>query len=811
MRRGAATSSLNHPSNVTAVAMDQITTPAQLPEGFRGLSETEAGRRLDQYGPNEIPRSKSHPLTMVLSKFWGPVPWMLEAIILLQALLGRTLEAVVIALLLCVNAAISFVEEGRASKALDLLRGRLTATARVLRDDAWRTVASARLVPGDIVHLRMGDLSPADVRIIEGEMLLDQSALTGESMAVEAGPGATVFAAAVVKRGEATGEVVATGRKTRFGKTAELVGAAGSQSHLTATIFQIVRILMAVDAVLITILLIYALATGLALREVLPFALILLVASVPVALPATFTLATALGAAELARAGVLLTRLTAIEEAAGMDVLCTDKTGTLTENRLTLSGLYPSPGCSEADLLRFAALACDSATQDPIDLAILDAARARNLLTPGLARFRFVPFDPATRYALGAYHSDDGDQWVAKGALEALQGLTRGVPTDAPVPVAAHASGARLIGVAEGASQTDLRIVGLLALQDPPRADSAALISGLKGLGLRVVMVTGDSVETAVSVAEAVGLAGSVAGSDTIEDTQDADLLEHSIYARVFPEHKIRLVERLQKAGHIVGMTGDGVNDAPALKQADVGIAVAAATDVARSAAGVVLTQPGLSNVLTAIEISRRIYQRMLTYTINKIMKTFEIAVFLSLGVILTHTFVITPLLVVLLLFTNDFVTMSIATDRVGFSRRPDRWNVRMLMLTGGILALCVLVLSFAVFFVARDLLGLPLPQLQTLIFVMLVATGQGNVYLVRERGHLWESRPSRWLIVSSMLDVSCVTVMAVWGVLMAPVDLKIIIPLLVVVALYLLILDQFKVRIMRRLVSRDRVAASPG
>jgi len=775
-------------------------TGAEKDHGLLGLTEAEAQRRLEQYGPNEIPERRRHPLLILLNKFWGPIPWMLEIIILLQVLVGKSGEAAVIAVLLAVNALISFVEEGRASKALELLRHRLTATARVLRNGVWHSAASASLVPGDVVHLRMGDLSPADVRIVEGEVLLDQSALTGESLAVETGAGAIAYAAAIVRRGEATGEVVATGPRTYFGKTAELVQSARSTSHLAVTIFKIVRILIAIDVVLIATLLVYAAWADLPLRDVLPFALILLVASVPAALPATFTLATALGAAELARSGVLLTRLSAIEEAAGMDVLCTDKTGTLTENRLTLAAIQRFDAASDDEVLRFAALACDPATQDPIDLAILSAASARGLLTEPPPRIEFVPFDPVQRYSLGRYQRPDGELWVIKGAPRAVVALIGTAPDAADAIDRLAASGARVLAVAHGNGRMSLRLAGLVALEDPPRGDSAALVAGLKQLGIRVVMATGDNATTASAIAKRIGIAGPATAADTLDHIDGEAALRYGLYARVFPEHKIRLVRLLQSAGHIVGMTGDGVNDAPALKQADVGIAVATATDVARAAAGVVLTAPGLVDALAAVRISRRIYQRMLTYTINKIMKTLEIAIFLTLGVIITHAFVITPLLIVLLLFTNDFVTMSIATDHVSYSQRPDRWNVRSLMLTGSLLAALVLILSFTVFFVGRDVLGLKLAELQTLVFVMLVATGQGNVYLVRERGPFWRSRPSRWLMVSSVLDLVVVTAMAAAGVLMTPVSPTLILLVLLVVAAYLLILDQLKVQIFRRL-----------
>ena len=715
---------------------------------------------------------------------------------LIQILLDKGGEAAIVAVLLAVNAVVSFAEEGRASRALALLRSRLTTRARVLRDGRWQSVPAASLVLGDCVHLRMGDLSPADVRIADGAVLLDQSALTGESVPVEAGAGAFAYAAAIVRRGEATGEVAATATRTYFGKTAELVRTARSASHLQAAIFSIVKTLIIIDTVLVGALLVYAASVGLPFGDVIPFALILLVASVPVALPATFTLATALGSAELARGGVLVTRLSAIEEAAGMDLLCTDKTGTITENWLALAAAEPLAPLTEDDLLRRAALACDPATQDPIDLAILAAAGGRNLLADLPQRIAFVPFDPARRYSLGLYEDPGGKLCVVKGAPRAVAALVQD-PPDAAAAIARLAGGGnRVLAVASGGSRDTLHLAGLIALEDPPRADSGSLVKGLQDLGVRVLMITGDNVATACAIAQRVGIGDRAVTSEVLDHLDGSRALDYDVYARVFPEHKIRLVRLLQAAGHIVGMTGDGVNDAPALKQADVGIAVASATDVARAAAGVVLTAPGLEDALSAVQISRRIYQRMLTYTINKIMKTLEIAVFLTIGVMLTGTFVITPLLIVLLLFTNDFVTMSIATDHVSYSRQPDRWNIKTLMLAGGVLAALVLLLSFTVFFTGRNLLGLPLPQLQTLVFVMLVATGQGNVYLVRERGHFWQSQPSRWLLGSSIADLGVVALMATTGTLMAPVSPMLIAGLLACVAAYLFVLDQLKVPI---------------
>src|SRR5512135_248630 len=738
---------------------------------LNGLTSREAAERLQTYGLNTVREEHGHPLLVFLRKFWAPVPWMLEATIVLQLILGKAAEASIIAVLLAFNSILSFFEEAQSNRALALLRKRLSSQARVLRDGRWQLLPAQQLVPGDVVHLRMGDISPADIRLVEGEVLLDQSALTGESLPVEAIRGGTAYAGATVKRGETTGEVSATGPKTYFGKTAELVRTAKTVSHLQQIVFTIVKYMVLLDAVLAAALLIYSLIAGIALAEMIPFVLMLLVASVPVALPATFTVATALGALELAKSGVLITRLSAIEEAAAMDVLCSDKTGTITKNQMALAALRPFPPYGEDELLRFGALASDGATQDPIDLAIRVAARARGLLPAPWPRRRFVPFDSQTKRSEAMFQLDRQTLRVVKGAPQPLATLVSGAPELNAELERLAADGYRVLAVAAG-TENELHLAGLVALADAPREDSGQLVRSLKDLGVRVVMVTGDSAATARAIATQVGIGDRACPPEILRgDGRIAGIEECDVIAGVFPEDKFRLVQALQQNGHVTGMTGDGVNDAPALKQAEVGIAVASATDVAKAAASIVLTNQGLSDVVAAVTTSRRIYQRMLTYTLNKIVKTIEIAIYLSLGMILTGTFVITPLLIVLLLFTNDFVTMSIATDHVSYSSKPDRWRIRTLVLTGGALAGLILVLSFAVFFAARDLLLLPLAQLQTLVFLMLVFTGQGNVYLVRERRHFWNSRPSGWLMLSSCADIAVVSLMATKGILMAAVS----------------------------------------
>ncbi len=766
-------------------------------EPSSGLSSAKAAERLRRFGPNTIPEKRRHPLLIFLGKFWGPVPWMLEVAVVLELVLHKTPEAIIIAALLVFNAVLSLFQETRAQNALTLLRRRLEVQARVMRDGDWQTVAAQELVPGDLIHIRMGDLVPADLLVVEGLVTLDQSALTGESLPVQVEKGGGAYSGTTVSHGEATGEVTATGAGTFFGKTAELVATARTASHLGSLIFSIVKYLIAFDAALIVILLVYAPLAGLPLSEMLPFVLILLIASVPVALPSTFTLATALGARELAGKGVLVTRLSAIEEAAAMDVLCADKTGTITENRLEVAAEIAFPPHGEDEVLRLAALASDDATQDPIDLAILALADARGLAPTIEERRSMRPFDPASKRSEALVDTPKGPLRITKGAPRAVAGLATPVPElDAEVE-RLSSMGYRVLAVASG-PQEPLDLVGLVALRDPPRKDSSAVLQKLRGLGLRIVMITGDGFATARAVATEVGIEGGACLAGSLGQPGTVLGSDCGVVAEVYPEDKFRVVQGLQGGGHVTGMTGDGVNDAPALKQAEVGIAVANATDVAKAAASLVLTNPGLVDVPAAVETSRRIYQRMLTYTLNKVIKTFQIAVFLSLGVMLTHSFVITPLLVVLLLFLNDFVTMSVATDRVSFSAHPDRWRIGVLMSTGFALAVLVLVFSFGVLFTARDLLNLSLSQLQTLMFVMLVFTGQGNVYLIRERGHLWRSRPSRWLVASSLGAVAIAVVLAATGTLMTPIQPALIAGLLGAAVAFLLIIDLIKIRIFR-------------
>lgn len=760
---------------------------------LNGLSSTEAAQRLEQYGLNAIEEEKQKLILVLLRKLWGPVPWMLEITVLLELYLGKYIEAIVIGALLFFNALLSFLQENRAQGALTLLRKQLTVQTRVKRDGNWQLIPAQNLVPGDLIHLRMGDLIPADTKLLDGQIQMDQSSLTGESTPADGTTGSIAYAGAIVKRGEATGEVTATGIHTNFGKTAELVKTAKTTSHLEEIVFSIVKYLVYADVILAVIVVSFALATHYSWPLILPYVLILLVASVPVALPATFTLATAIGATELAKTGVLVTRLSAIEEAAAMTVLASDKTGTLTENRLTITEVH-SYNNDPDNVLRLAVLASDEATQDPLDMAVLTAIRAKGLAITDTVT-HFTPFDPATKRSEALVRDLQGKTIrVMKGAPIMIASLARAGTTIEQDVAQLASKGFRVLAVASGPESGPIQLQGLLALQDTPRPDSKAMVQKINDLGVRVIMITGDDPLTAEAIAGQVGITGSACSSEGLHGEVSDDAFKCNIFASVLPEDKYNLVKGLQGSGQVVGMTGDGVNDAPALKQAEVGIAVSSATDVAKAAASLVLTSPGLSNILSTVEASRRIFQRMLTYTLNKIIKTFQIALFLSLGFIVSREFVVTPLLIVLLLFANDFVTMSIATDNVSYSNKPDRWQVKTLMQIAFFLAIPVLLLAFAFFYASNNIFHLPVAQMQTFMFVMLLFTGQMNVYLVRERRHFWKSVPSRWMLIGTLVDIIVVSILATQGILMAAIPFNLVLLTLIVTLIYLPLSDLLKI-----------------
>ncbi len=755
-----------------------------------GLSGEEARRRLAQFGPNAVSEATVPRWRAYLTKFWPPIAWLLEAGFVIELGLGKYVEAAVIAGLLLFNATLGFIQEGRANAALAALKKRLAPTALARRDGRWVKLAAAELVPGDAIRLPLGALVPADARIASGAVMVDQSMLTGESVPVEVNPGNTVYAGALVRRGQASAEVTATGSRTFFGRTAELVRTAHSASSEQAAVFAATRNLALVNATVAAGIIVYAYVTAFPAGDLVALSLTALLATIPAALPATFTLSAAVGAQTLARRGVLLTRLSAVHEAAGMEVLCADKTGTLTRNELSVVEVVALPGFDRARVLALAALASSEADADPIDAAISAAAKA--MPQPAAERLvRFVPFDPATKSSEAVIVDAQANQRrVIKGAFEIVS-KSAALPDHARALVDGLANqGHRVIAVAYGATDA-LRLIGLIAVSDPPRADSASLIAELRDLGVRTVMITGDSAVTAAAIARQVGIAGAVCSADALSDP--ASIANYGIFARVVPEVKFKLVQALQRAGNVVGMCGDGVNDAPALRQAQIGIAVASATDVAKAAAAMVLTEPGLAGIVFAVREGRVGFRRLLNYVFNMMTKKIEIVLFLAVGLILTGSAVMTPVMVVLMLVGNDVLAMSLTADRASSSPSPSKWRMRNVTAAAIMLGLCKLAFSTAMLAAAKYALGLGTPQLQTFAFVTILFGAQGLLYVVRERHRLWSSPPSKWVFASSAIDIGIVASLALSGTLMAPLPWRLVLAIFCAVAVFTLILDQIK------------------
>jgi H+-transporting ATPase len=762
-----------------------------------GLTSAEARSRLEKFGPNSVPDTALHPLRRALTKFWAPVPWMLEAAIVLEVALGKYVEAAIIAMLLSFNAALGFFQEGRAQATLAALKSRLALSAPALRDNVWATVSAAGLAPGDIVKLSLGAVVPADVRLTDGSVLLDQSMLTGESVPVEAGAGFETYAGALVRRGEAVAEVTATGARTKFGRTAELVRTAHVESSQQKAVLRVVRNLAAVNGVIIAMLVGYAYILKLPGSEIVPLVLTGILASIPVALPATFTLAAALGARALAKLDVLPTRLSAVDEAASIDVLCADKTGTLTQNALTVTAVHAMSNFDESHVLGVAALASSDGGQDPVDGAIRAAAAKK--AAAGLPKLiKFTPFDPGTKMSEATAADASGATVRAvKGAFAAVAALTQSAPDAAKTADELEAQGFRVLAVAIGPPAA-LKLAGIIALSDPPRPDSARLITELHTLGVRAVMVTGDAPATAAIVARAVGLDGKVCPPGPIP--ADVGPEDFAVFAGTLPEGKYNLVKAFQKSGHIIGMCGDGANDAPALRQAQMGIAVSTATDVAKSAAGIVLTKPGLGGIVASVKEGRVTFQRILTYTLNSVTKKIVQVLFLAVGLVMTGHAILTPMLMVIIMVTGDILGMSLTTDNVRPSPLPNAWRIGKLTIAGIFMGVSELLFCTAGLAIAKFRLGFGIETLRTLAFVLIVFGNQATTYTNRERQRMGSCGPSRWLVGSSVVDVLIASTLAARGIAMASLPIVVVGGILVAAAVFAFILDFAKVPVFNRL-----------
>ena len=739
-----------------------------------GLTHAEVDVRRKEHGYNEVAEQKGHPILLFLGKFWGLSAWMLETIMVLSAVLRRYPDLAVVSTLLVVNAVVSFMQERRAVGVVETLRRRLQVSARVRRDTSWQAIPARELVPGDIVRVRPGDIIPADVKLLTGALTVDQSALTGESKDADKAPGAVLSSGSVVRRGEGNGVVMLTGAKTYFGRTTELVQQARPKLHIDAVMAKVVGWLFLVVGVLLAMVVIASFLRHTPLLEMIPLMLILFMSAIPLSLPVMFTVSMAVGSKELAKQGVLVTRLSAAEDAATMDVLCVDKTGTITMNKLAVTGVIPLEHSTEADVLFAGALASQEANQDPIDLAFLNAAKERHIFDhlPKVTPVSFAPFDAKNRRTEAVVEQNGQRLRVMKGAVRTVAEACGLQPPaietlEARVSESA-AKGYRMLAVARGPETGAPVVLGLVSLYDPPRPDAGQLIATLHGLGVPVKMLTGDAQAVAREIGQGVGLpnirrvadlkaAGAQAGNESVDLLAGADG-----FAEVFPEDKYIVVKHLQAAGHVAGMTGDGVNDAPALRQAEVGIAVSTATDVAKGAASVVLTEPGLTNIVALVKQGRTVYQRILTYIINKISRTILKTAFVAIAFMVTGKFVMSSFAMLLLVFVTDVAKISLATDRVRPSRAPETWNIGPLITVSVVLGALMVVESLLVLWSGWSRCGLAANNnaLYTFSFLTLLYFAAFSIVSARERRWFWATMPSKVVLVAVTAEVLVGTVL---------------------------------------------------
>jgi H+-transporting ATPase len=745
----------------------------------KGLASSEAEKRLQQYGSNEIQEKKANPLLKFLRYFWGPIPWMIEAAVIMSAIIQRWPDFAIILTLLMVNAIVGFWQEHKAGNAIELLKQRLAIKARVLRDGKWQEMSAGKLVPGDIARLRMGDIIPADVKLIDGDYLLtDESALTGESLPVEKHLSDVGYASSIVKQGEMNALVVNTGARTFFGKTTTLVEEAKTPSHFQKAISKIGDYLIFLAIGLVIVIFLVSIFRGQNILDIIQFALILTVAGIPAALPAVLSVTMAIGAIALAKKEAIVSKLVAIEEMASMDVLCSDKTGTITKNALTMGGTKPYAEFTENDVLLFSALASREEDQDPIDKAILSKTKSTPAIEDSINSIKvtsFKPFDPVVKRTEATVQEDGSQFKVTKGAPQAILALAedkKAINDKLTEDVNEFAKkGYRALGVARTDKENKWQFAGLIALFDPPREDSAETIKTAQSMGVSVKMVTGDHIAIAKETSRKVNLGTDIVLPAAFLDRPDSQaqgvVEEAEGFAEVFPEHKYRIVELLQRIGHIVGMTGDGVNDAPALKKANAGIAVEGATDAAKSAADLVLTKPGLSVIIDAIKESRKIFQRMTNYCTYRIAETIRILLFMTASIVIFQFFPINALMLVLLALLNDLPIMTIAYDNVKYSDKPEKWDMRTLLGIATFLGIIGVFSTFGMLYIGFVVLKLNLLLLQSFIYLKLAVAGNMTVFVARTKGHFWSVKPAKQLLFASIAVQLTAIIITVYGILL--------------------------------------------
>jgi len=775
-----------------------------------GLSSEEGAHRLEIFGPNKLEEKKESKLLKFLGFMWNPLSWVMEAAALMAIGLANGdgkppdwQDFVGIVCLLVINSTISFIEENNAGNAAAALMAGLAPKTKVLRDGKWSEQEAAILVPGDIISIKLGDIVPADARLLEGDPLkIDQSALTGESLPVTKHPGQEVYSGSTCKQGEIEAVVIATGVHTFFGKAAHLVDNTNQVGHFQKVLTAIGNFCICSIAVgmLAEIIVMYPIQHR-KYRDGIDNLLVLLIGGIPIAMPTVLSVTMAIGSHRLSQQGAITKRMTAIEEMAGMDVLCSDKTGTLTLNKLSVDKNLIEvfeKGVDKEHVMLLAARASRIENQDAIDAAIVGTLADPKEARAGVREVHFLPFNPVDKRTALTYIDGNGN-WhrASKGAPEQIMELCK-LREDTKRNIHAIIDkfaerGLRSLAVSrqevpektKESPGAPWQFVGLLSLFDPPRHDSAETIRRALHLGVNVKMITGDQLAIAKETGRRLGMGTNMYPSSTLlGQDKDANIaaipVEELIekadgFAGVFPEHKYEIVKKLQERKHICGMTGDGVNDAPALKRADIGIAVADATDAARGASDIVLTEPGLSVIISAVLTSRAIFQRMKNYTIYAVSITIRI-VFGFMFIALIWKFDFSPFMVLIIAILNDGTIMTISKDRVVPSPLPDSWKLKEIFATGivlgGYLALMTVIFFWAMkenkFF--PDTFGvrhLNHDEMMSALYLQVSIVSQALIFVTRSRGWSFLERPGALLVIAFLIAQLIATLIAVyanWG-----------------------------------------------
>ena len=797
-------------ADLEKIPVDQVLAKLGV-QAERGLSSTEAQQRLGQYGPNALVEKEESLAAKILGHFMGPIAYMIEAAALVSAFIGHWDDFAIITFLLLFNVGLEMWQDRKASNALAELKKGLALEATAMRDGKWQTVEAATLVPGDIVKIRLGMIVPADIRMVSGDYAsIDQAALTGESLPVAKKVGDEAYSGSVVKQGEMTSVVIGTGSNTFFGRTAKLVAGAGSVSHSQKAMFQIGNFLIILAVVLALIMVAVKVYHDIVIADdwgvndalgILQFVLVLLVASIPVAMPTVFSITMALGALSLSKEQAIVSKLSAIEEMAGVDILCSDKTGTLTKNQLTLDKPILLASNDPQDCILAAALASNIEDRDAIDTAVISALQDQTVLN-NWKKDKFVPFDPVTKRTAATVTDSTGKAFVVtKGAPQAIVDFvkpTAEVAQKVKDTVAALAAkGSRALAVARSDDDgVTWSLLCILPMFDPPRDDSKMTIDKVREKGVRIKMITGDDTAIAIETARQLGMGMNIIpAADAFPKDLDPNNVPQNIvdaieradgFARVFPEHKYAIVKALQSRGHLVAMTGDGVNDAPALKQADCGTAVSGATDAARGAAALILTAPGLSVINSAIDEARRIFGRITSYTIYRVALTMDIMFLVVLSTIFLDFTPLTAIMIVAMSLLDDVPIMAIAYDNTPVSEKPIRWKMPRLLGISAVLGLFSIVESFGLLLIGMEVLSDPLEQeffglatqtqLQTLMFLQLVAGGHLLLFITRtERWFFLRPFPAAPLFLAILFTQILAILMCAFGWLVEPISWQLI------------------------------------